>query len=212
MFGRKRTLLIAFGLCCIPASFLQLFAPNMGALAFGRMWNYFGIGLTQQVVPLYVTEMTPARYRATLTGFSGGFNLLVGVFTTIIMWGCAKINNDHQWKIPLAIQAGLPILLFCATLTLQESTTWLISKGRIDEATALHRNLRPAGMEDLVEAEMAAMVLSYGEQEKVANVSIKEIFGRRHLKRTIAASLVGCLSACSGYSLTATYGVVILIQ
>lgn len=67
-------------------------------------------------------------------------------------------------------------------------------------------------MEDLVEAEMAAMVLSYGEQQKVANVSIKEIFTPRHIKRTIAASLVGCLSACSGYSLTATYGVVILIQ
>lgn len=44
--GRKYTIIFAYGACCIPASFLQLFAPNMAALAVGRLMNYFGIGLT----------------------------------------------------------------------------------------------------------------------------------------------------------------------
>lgn len=38
-FGRKRAFLLAYFLCCTPGSFLQLFAPNLGALVFGRFWN-----------------------------------------------------------------------------------------------------------------------------------------------------------------------------
>ncbi len=38
-FGRKRTNLIAYICCCTPGAFLQLFAPNEGALVFGRAWN-----------------------------------------------------------------------------------------------------------------------------------------------------------------------------
>lgn len=37
--GRKKTFLVAYFLLCIPGSFLQLFAPNIGALVVGRFWN-----------------------------------------------------------------------------------------------------------------------------------------------------------------------------
>lgn len=37
--GRKKTFLLAYFLLCAPGSFLQLFAPNLGALVAGRFWN-----------------------------------------------------------------------------------------------------------------------------------------------------------------------------
>ena len=39
MFGRKKAYLAAYFLFCTPGSFLQLFAPNLGALVAGRFWN-----------------------------------------------------------------------------------------------------------------------------------------------------------------------------
>lgn len=37
--GRKKTFLVAYFLMCVPGSFLQLFAPDLGALVVGRFWN-----------------------------------------------------------------------------------------------------------------------------------------------------------------------------
>ncbi len=67
-FGRKRTIQIAFGLCCLPSSIMQRLAlvgvglsfclqhslnllcrPNLGAMAFARAWNFMGITLAEQV-------------------------------------------------------------------------------------------------------------------------------------------------------------------
>lgn len=128
------------------------------------------------------------------------------------MYECSQINSDLQWKIPLAIQAGLPIVILALTFTLVESPGWLLSKGRLEEATRNHAMLRSKGSAALVEAEIAAMLTGIEQQEKAAKPRFREIFARRNIKRTITSSLLGCLSACSGYSLTATYGVVILIS
>jgi MFS family permease len=38
-FGRKKSLMVAYILFCIPGSFLQLFAPTLAAFSVGRFWN-----------------------------------------------------------------------------------------------------------------------------------------------------------------------------
>ncbi len=117
------------------------------------------------------------------------------------MYFCSSIASDKQWTIPLEIQIALPATLCISTFFLQESVGWLLKKGRLEEATANQRRIRRAGREDLVEAEIAAMLAALQEEERaLSSAKFTDIFNRKNIKRTLSASLLGCMTSCSGYS------------
>jgi hypothetical protein len=117
------------------------------------------------------------------------------------MFFCSSIESDRQWQIPLEIQIALPATLAIASFFLQESTGYLLKKGRVAEATNVQRRIRKAGRDDLVEAEIAAMMAALEEQKNLlSQAKFMDIFNRCNIKRTITSSLLGCLTSCSGYS------------
>lgn len=102
-------------------------------------------------------------------------------------------------------------MLFGVSLTLRESVSYLIKHDRIEEATAVQTAIRRADRPDLVAAEVAAILSAVEDERRISKQGrFLDIFKRQHLRRTIGASLLGCLTACSGLGLTSTYGVVIL--
>ncbi|KAH8802764.1 MFS transporter [Xylogone sp. PMI_703] len=210
--GRKRSFLLAYASCCIPGSILQLFAPNLGALVVGRFWNYFGISILTNIGPIYISELVPVRDRARAVGFTVAGSGAVSVIATVVVWGTEKINDTRQYKIPLAIQAAVPVLLLILSLALTESPTWLLSKGRVEEAKANLASLRGGNMR-LVEAEISSALISLHSHEATAKeMNPYEIFTRSNLERTISAGALLCLSQVGGQILVSTYSTVILVQ
>lgn len=71
--------------------------------------------------------------------------------------------------------------------------------GQIDAAIAVQRKLRKAGREDLVQAEIAAMLAAINEERALkANARFLDIFNKDNRARTMAASLLAPFTSASG--------------
>lgn len=67
-------------------------------------------------------------------------NLLQYVGAIIAAWtvfGTVKYTSDAAWRIPVGMQAAMPVIQFALILCLPESPRWLLSKDRPDEALAV---------------------------------------------------------------------------
>lgn len=134
------------------------------------------------------------------------------VVATVVVWGSAKISDERQYCIPLAIQAGLPSVLFLVSCFLTESPTWLISKGRTEEARAKLLSLRKHN-ETMVEKEMhsIAEVLMEAAEAK-SSARFQEILKRKNLIRTFMTSSYLPASQVCGQSLAISYSTVLFVQ
>lgn len=161
---------------------------------------------------MYISELIPARSRARAVGFTVAGSGAVSVIATVLVWGTEKINDSRQYKIPLAVQAAAPALLFILSLALTESPIWLLSKGRAEEAKAKLASLRAGNMR-VVEAEISSAVIGLRSHEATSReVNPLEILKKPNLERTLFAGALLCLSQVGGQILVGTYSTVILVQ
>lgn len=152
------------------------------------------------------------RHRARAVGFTIAGSGAVGVVATVVVWASEKINDSRQYKVPLIVQAALPILFFTFTLALSESPMWLLGKGRLKEARTNLFALR-AGNTRMVEAELSsALVALRSHEQSGSDMSAAEILKAPHIERTMCAGALLCLSQVGGQVLVGTYSTVILVQ
>lgn len=209
--GRKWTLISAY-IFSLGGGFLQLFAPNLAAFVVGRFWNDFTIGIANATAPLYMSEVVPPSMRGRSVTSINILSLISGVVSTVIVNATHTLDGRRQYMIPLAVQCGLPVLLFALTIALPESPQWLVSKGRLEEARRNLRKLR--GFSDWeVDDELRVMKMCEdNERALTSNVRFWEIFGRQNLKRTLTAGSFYSLNQISGVILSTTYTTVFLTQ
>lgn len=170
-----------------------------------------GVSILTNVCPVYLSELTPANFRARAVGLTVAGSGVLSVIATVAVWATEKLTDQWQYKIPLLIQAVFPGALVILSLFLTESPIWLLSKGRQDDARKNLLLLR-GGNAALVEKELslaAAALHSHSEQVKV---NVWEILKLEHLERTLTASAPLCLSQVGGQILVSTYSTVILLQ
>jgi sugar porter (SP) family MFS transporter len=131
--GRRRVLL-ALGIVFIVGSVVCAVVPNSGALIAGRVFLGLGVGGCSALVPVYLSEMAPAKARGRLAGL----NQLM-IVTGLLLGYCVNFLLAHteNWRLMLA-SGALPALLLVAGLPfLPESPRWLMTKGRTEEAARL---------------------------------------------------------------------------
>ncbi|KIW18444.1 hypothetical protein PV08_02732 [Exophiala spinifera] len=210
--GRKKAFLVAYFLLCVPGSFLQLFAPDLGALVVGRFWNYVGVSVLTTTAPLYLSELVPPHVRARSVGFCIAGSSATGIIGTTVVWATARLTDSRQYKVPLAIQVALPAAFGLLTLLADESPSWYIQHDQLEAARSTLMRLRNNKV-DLVEAELtliqAAMSASTARQ---AGVRFWDILKPEHLKRTLTAGALLPLSQVGGQILVLTYSTVLLVQ
>ncbi|KAI7371297.1 putative quinate [Hortaea werneckii] len=102
----------------------------------GRVIAGIGVGATSNVVPIYISELSPPAVRGRLVGiYELGWQVggLVGFW---INYGLTEhMESSHQqWIIPFAVQLIPGGLLFIGAFWLRESPRWLVSKNRREQA------------------------------------------------------------------------------
>ncbi|OQV03444.1 hypothetical protein CLAIMM_08489 [Cladophialophora immunda] len=211
-FGRKRAFLIAYGAICIPASLLQFFSPNMGALVAGRFFNNFGIAVLMCVCPLYLADLVPVHLRGRAVGVCILYKSGSAVIGTVAVWGSKNFDTNWQYRLPLLIQIVLPAILFLLTLFVAESPTWHVLQGNVEEARLILLSLRRHN-EEVVNAELASIVVGVAsDRKRKANRSFWEIVRPENLKRTITSSAFMCASQVDGQITVLQYSTVVLLQ
>jgi sugar porter (SP) family MFS transporter len=146
--GRKRVLSLAAVVYAISA-ILSAIAPSFTFLVVARMIGGFGVGASLIVAPMYIAEISPARYRGQMVSFNQ-LNIVIGISAAFfsnyliltlgqseIAWAKALQFGPHSWRWMLGLETLPAVLYFACLFVVPESPRWLILRGRTDEALAV---------------------------------------------------------------------------
>ncbi|KAE8704573.1 hypothetical protein F3Y22_tig00110450pilonHSYRG00771 [Hibiscus syriacus] len=99
--GRKLTMQIASNIFLLGVA-LTSAGVNLGMIIFGRIFLGFGIEFANQVVPLFLSEIAPARIRGAFT-ISFQLFITIGILIANLVNYFASNIHTYGWRISLAI-------------------------------------------------------------------------------------------------------------
>eukprot|EP00898_Chlorokybus_atmophyticus_P004016 jgi/Chlat1/4615/Chrsp293S04361 len=145
-FGRTRSMLVG-GLFFLLGAGLVAGAANLPMLVVGRVCLGVGVGMANQSVPLYLSEISPTHLR-------GAFNIMFQLATTLGILAAQLINYGtknltHGWRISLGLAAVPAILLTIGGLVCPETANNLVDRGKYDQAQKVLKRVR--GTDDIHE-------------------------------------------------------------
>jgi SP family xylose:H+ symportor-like MFS transporter len=141
-FGRRPVLLVSAILFAI-SSVLTGWSYSFSAFIFWRIVGGTAIGLSSNISPLYIAELSPASIRGRLVSLNQ-FAIVVGILLAqIANWQIARPIPDHighaAFLLTWNVQDGwrwmfcavvVPAVVFIVmSLFIPESPRWLLSKG-----------------------------------------------------------------------------------
>ncbi|KAK9418071.1 putative Major facilitator superfamily (MFS) profile domain-containing protein [Seiridium unicorne] len=190
-YGRKIAIYVGCILFTIGA-ILQASSFSLAQMVVGRLVVGFGVGSAAMIVPLYIAEVSPAKYRGRMIGLdnmsiTGGQLVSYGVGA-----GFAHVTGGWRYMvgggaIP-ALVLGV-LLMFCP-----ESPRQLILHGKPEEAKKVIRNIYPHGTEE--EVENKVKVISWHvDQAKQLNAGKSQWWILKQLY-VIPANFRALISAC----------------
>lgn len=141
-YGRKLTLSI----CCvifIIASFWMGLAMNLYWLIMGRFIVGLAVGIAAQCVPIYLTEISPAKIRGTILTLNSIAITGGQLIAYLMAFGFNYWGVNHSWRF-LFILSSIPAILFILTLDfIPESPRWLIVQNRYKDALSVLKVIYP---------------------------------------------------------------------
>ncbi|CAE6517214.1 unnamed protein product [Rhizoctonia solani] len=204
--GRKRTIQ-AGSLVAVLGCSLQAGAQNISFLIVGRVIAGLSIGSMSMVIPLYQSEISPPKMRGFLTGMT---QFMIGMGFLVANWvgyGCQYLDNDAQWRVPLAIQVAPAVLLLLGMFFLPFSPRWLVEKGRNEEALKviqlLHGNEQNA---EFIKLEFAEMVEQIKYEKANMSSKLSDLWATKPmLKRTLTGMAVQICCQLTGINVSAYF-------
>lgn len=142
--GRKKTLLISTFFTIVGAIF-QAAANGVALMIVGRFVAGFALGILNPTIPIYISELSRPQERARLVGV---FGLLVAIGFCLANWiGYASsfAPGDGSWRVALAMQVPLAIVLMACSVILPESPRWCKLSLTCPTLSSTDRSSGPAG-------------------------------------------------------------------
>ncbi|GMN52555.1 hypothetical protein TIFTF001_021695 [Ficus carica] len=160
VFGRKPTMFLG-GLVFLVGSILNGVAEGVVVLIIGRLLLGVGVGFANQSVPVYLSEMAPAKIRGALNmGFQ--MAITIGILVAnLVNYGTAKIKGGWGWRVSLALAAVPAIMMTVGAIFLPETPNSILERGNQEKAKKMLQRIRGTDnveeeFQDLLEASEAA--------------------------------------------------------
>jgi sugar porter (SP) family MFS transporter len=190
-YGRRDSLRCMAVLYLVSAFGCAL-AWGWSSLLFFRFVAGLGIGGSSVIGPMYIAEISPARWRGRLVGFFQ-FNVVAGIllayFSNYVVGLAGFGVLEWRWKLGIA---GLPAVLFLLMLYfIPRSPRWLVQKGRVTEARKV---LQVTEAED-VQQELKEIVASVDHEHGLAE---EPLFQRKYLFPIFLAISIAMFNQLSG--------------
>jgi len=196
LLGRKRSMIIAAMLFLVSAfgsAFPELALPEGSAgsdalwlFVFYRVLGGVGMGLASLVAPMHVSEFAPSALRGQLGAYqqiaiAGGI-----VIVLFVSWGIGLQGDDawvleSGWRYMMLSLAVPAFALLWLSFAVPESPSWLVKRGRIEEARReLSRSADPeelrAMLEELSQGSRneppAAPLMSFGARVVMVGIAL----------------------------------------
>ena len=176
LWGRRSCLKLLAVLYFISA-FGCAFAWDYWSLVVFRFIGGLGVGGSSVLGPIYVAEISPARYRGRLVilfQYNVCLGILVAYFSNALIASMGLDVLQLQWRVMFAAECLPALLFFLLLFTIPCSPRWLVGKERFEEA---ERVLAAVGEQDIAK-EMADIKASL----HVAEHHVRDrLFQRKYL-------------------------------
>eukprot|EP00850_Spirogloea_muscicola_P020796 SM000227S07442 [mRNA] locus=s227:55685:59426:- [translate_table: standard] len=110
---------------------VEAWSPSILVLIVGRVLVGLSVGLVATVVPLFISECSPAATRgqlATLPQLMG----IAGMLVAYIVVFSISLTPNPNWRFMLGLSLAPGVFYFALAIsTLPESPAWLVSKGEL---------------------------------------------------------------------------------
>jgi MFS transporter, SP family, xylose:H+ symportor len=173
--GRKPVLLISAVLFAI-SSVLTGWAFSFTAFIVWRIVGGVAIGLSSNISPLYIAEVSPASHRGRLVSLNQ-FAVVIGILLAqIVNWQIAAPVPEHAstdvllatWNVQLGWRwmftaVAFPAIVFLlASFAIPESPRWLLLRGRTEQALQVLRKI--GGSEKYASEESQAISIALRDE------------------------------------------------
>jgi SP family xylose:H+ symportor-like MFS transporter len=175
-YGRKPVLLVSAVLFAV-SSVLTGWASSFAIFILWRIAGGVAIGLSSNISPLYIAEVSPAAHRGRLVSLNQ-FAVVIGILLAqIVNWQIAapvpgqtppealllSWNVQLGWRWMFTAVAVPAIVFLAAALGIPESPRWLLVHGRMEQAKKVLRRI--GGSAEYATAETAAIINALRDEE-----------------------------------------------
>ena len=165
-YGRRASLRVMAVLYFVSAVGCAI-AWDWNSLVFFRFIGGLGIGGSSVLGPMYIAEISPARWRGRLVGFFQ-FNVVFGILLAYLsnyLIGLAGFG-DAEWRWKLGV-SGVPAAgFFLMLLAIPESPRWLVKRRRVDEARDVLRLTGEVNYEQELKDIVESMDVEHGHGDE----------------------------------------------
>jgi MFS transporter, SP family, arabinose:H+ symporter len=191
-FGRKKTLLW-IGVLYLSSAIGSALAPEIYSFMIFRFIGGLGVGISTVAAPMFISEISPPKYRGRLTGMFQ-FNIVFGILIAFLSNSLLSGAGENAWRWMLGVEAFPALLFALLCIGLPESPRWLI----------VHKNDREAGRAvfrkgnpDFSEEELNQLVKEI-EESGNSNKQTSTFFTRHLLKPIFLAFFIAFFNQLSG--------------
>jgi len=203
-FGRKRTFIADMAIIAL-ACFIGAAATNPRLILLSQFLLGVGVGIDFPTSGAYVSELMPRKTRNRMTVATISLQSVGMAAAALAGLAILKLRpSTEDWRLLFGASGAIALLFLLARIWAPESVRWLVTEGRIGEATALLKTLskefgeKPIG----VAAESVAVAASRRDPSADAqDVGYSTLFSAAYRARTMLVSLPWMLMD------VATYGV-----
>lgn len=125
--GRRKTLL-SIGALYFISAVGSAYAPEVYSFMVARFIGGLGVGLCTVAAPLYISEISPPKYRGRLAGMFQ-FNIVFGILVAFLSNTLLAGVGEHAWRWMLGVEAFPALVYSVLCFSLPESPRWLITHG-----------------------------------------------------------------------------------
>ena len=199
-YGRKNTMFIVALLYFVSAAGSALAWDWISFVSF-RFIGGLGVGGASVVSPMYIAEISPARYRGRLVAVTQ-FNIVLGILLAFFSNYCiARMDlGDIDWRWMFGVEALPALAYFFLLFLVPRSPRWLVARDRIGEARAvLERCSTDSGN---IEREIGEIQNSlHAERDALG----EPLFQKRYARPILLATAIAMFNQLSGINAVLYY-------
>ena len=191
-YGRKWTLIVVAIMYIVSAVGSTI--PQWHAFVFFRFLGGLAVGGASVVSPLYIAEISPAKWRGRLVAVTQ-FNIVFGILLAYLSnYTIASLSlGADEWRWMFGVEAIPAACFFFLMFFVPETPRWLIAHGRDSEAQTLFGRI---GYDSSSPEEEVRIV-----QKSLAttrNQQVEPFFCRRYLRPILLAFAIATFNQLSG--------------